>query len=169
MISQKNKLLNSLISGAITNEEFIRQYSIDANIDDEYCLRLFEEGFDTESSEIIEEGIIVGTTVDCFSNKFSNIFCKLLQEDWHFKHEDIARILQDLRDSSTVDCLFNAAQLHFEYLDYDDTYQFARKCIKALSAIDNDAAINKLQLLAQSNTPEIRKYAAKELNYKGLL
>ncbi len=74
-----------------------------------------------------------------------------------------------MKDPSTVDCLCKAAELHFEYLDYDDSYQFARKCIKALSAIDNEAAISKLQLLAQSSIPEVQQYAIKELKYKGFL
>jgi hypothetical protein len=130
---------------------------------------LLRKAFDNQDNETVEEAIVVGVTLDYFSDRFSEIFCRLLQVDWHYKHEDIARILQDLKDPSTVNCLFNAAQLHFEYLDYDDTYQFARKCIKALSAIDNEEAISKLRLLTQSDIPEIKHYAEKELKYKGLL
>lgn len=139
------------------------------NLNAEESVRLLNEAFENKDADLVEEAIQSCSDSEGFSNKFSEVFCKLLQSDWHFRHEDIARILQGIKDSSTVDCLYNAAQLHFAYLDYDNTYQFARKCIKALSAIDNEPAISKIQLLAESNNPEIKQYAIKELKYKGLL
>ena len=72
-------------------------------------------------------------------------------------------------DPATLDCLFKATELKFDYLDYDDTYQFARKCIKAIATIGTGNAIEKLKLLALSPTPEIAEYAKKELRYKELM
>ena len=135
----------------------------------EESVRLLNEAFEDKDADLVEEAIHSFADSEGFSNKFSEVFCKLLQAEWHYRHEDIARILQGIKDPSTVDCLYNVAQLHFAYLDCDDTYQFARKCIKVLSAIDNEPAISKLQLLAQSNNPEIKQYATKELEYKRLL
>lgn len=155
------ELRNALVSGKITEEEFIEQ-SKGEKISDEDYLRLLKEGFDKKDGVAVEKVIFDYSPSGGFSNKFSEIFCKLLQENWHFQHENIASILQGLEDVSTVDCLFSAAQLRFDYLDYNDTYQFARKCIKALSAI------NKLKLLAESHVTEIQQYAIKELKYKGL-
>ena len=168
----KHKLLVAWISREITEDQFINQYKALTNqsiIDDKYCLQLINLASNEKDDEKLEEAFILGFTIDCFSKDFSQIFCKLLQEDWHYKHEDIARVLQSLKDPSTVDCLYTAAELQFDYLDYDDTCQFARKCSKALSDIDNATAISKLQLLAQSNFSEIKQYAIKELKYKGLL
>ncbi|HEY0048869.1 MAG TPA: HEAT repeat domain-containing protein [Pyrinomonadaceae bacterium] len=170
MLTEETKKLSiSLTSGVFTNEEFIQAYSDGRRIDKEYVINLFNEAINNKDAEAVEEALTVGIVFDFFSNEFSEIFCKLLQADWHYKHEDIAGLLQDLKDPSTVDCLYNAAQLHFEYLNYDDSYQFARKCIKALSKMGNKEAIEKLQLLAGSNIPEIKQYAVKELKYKGLL
>lgn len=135
---------------------------------DEYYLKLLNEAFQNKDAAKVEEAIFVISSYNCYSKKFSSIFCILLQEDWHFSHEDIVLILQDLKDASTVDCLFKVAQLNVDYLDYDDSYQFARKCIKALSAINNKEAINKLRLLSENNNVKIRQYAIKELQYKGL-
>lgn len=169
MSEETKKLLILLTSGRITKEEFIREYSNDKRVDKEYCFDLLKQAVNDKDDEKVEEAIVVGSALNCFSNGFSEVFCELLLSDWHYKHEDIARILQDLKDPSTVDCLYDASQLRFEYLDYDDTYQFARRCIKVLSAIDNEEAINKLQLLTNSNIPEIKQYAIKELEYKELL
>lgn len=165
----KEKLFSLLLLREITSEQFIKQYSEGHKIDDGYCLNLLTEAFQEKNADKVDEAIIVGSTLNCFSKKFSDIFCKLLSEDWHYNHEDIAFILQSLEDDSTVECLFNAAQLHFAYLDYDDTYQLARKCIKALSAINNVEAINKLHSLSENVIPEIRQYAMKELKHKDLL
>ncbi len=161
----KNQFHNSLI---LDKEKFLERYSgvVELNID--YCMNLFNEAIQTKDAEMVEEAMLLTMFLNYFSAKFSNVLCKLLQEDWHYKHEDIAMTLKEINDSSTVDCLFRAAQLKFNYLDYDDTYQFARKCIKALSRIDNNEAIEKLKVLAENDNIEIREYAIKELRYKGL-
>ena len=104
-----------------------------------------------------------------FSHIYIPILCKLLLSQYHHSHEDIARVLQEMADISTVDFLYAAAELQFDYLDYDDTYQFARKCIKALSSINNKNAIDKLKLLSNSNIEKIAGYAKKELHYKGIV
>ena len=72
-------------------------------------------------------------------------------------------MLQEINDPSSVDCLFNVAERKFQYLDYDDSLPFARKCIKALASIGNEDAIEKLQKLSQSSIMEIAEYAKREL------
>lgn len=165
-MSDKNNDSYSLL--ILDKEQFLKKYSAINKIDDEFCLDMLDKAFQEKDSENVDEAITLASVLNCFSNKFSSIFCKLLQENWHYKHEDIAGILQSLEDASTVDCLFSAAQLHFDYLDYDDSYQFARKCIKALSAINNAEAVNKLRLLSENSIKEIGQYAIKELRYKDL-
>lgn len=159
---------DSYFSMIIDTEKIIKKYPPDGKIDEEFCLDLLKAAFRDNDDEKVEDAITIAAALNVFSTKFSGIFCDLLQENWHHSHEDIARTLQDLADDSTVECLFNAAQIQFAYLDYDDTYQFARKCIKALSAINNEAAIQKLRRLSENEIAEIRQYALKELKYKGL-
>jgi hypothetical protein len=130
----------------------------------EESVRLLKQAFENKDADLVEEAIYSCSESEGFSNKFSEIFCKLLQTGWHNKHEDIARILQGIKDPSTVDCLYNAAELEFDYLDYDDTYQFARKCIWALADIGTSEAKAKLQQLAHSNNKFVAEYAQKRLN-----
>lgn len=82
------------------------------------------------------------------------------------KHEEIAFMMQSLADPKTVDSLYHACTLKFDYLDYDDTYQFARKCIKEISQINDADAINKLcnklWLLADHDIVAISNDAKKE-------
>jgi hypothetical protein len=135
------------------------------NLNSDESVRLLNEAFENKDADLVEEAIYGFLDSEGFSNKFSDIFCKLLQEDWHYRHEDIARILQGIKDPSTVDCLYNAVELQFDYLDYDDTYQFARKCIWALADIGTPGARAKLQQLTQSKNELVAGYALKRLNH----
>ena len=156
---------NSLI---LDKEKFLARYSGIAELNVDYCLDMFDEAIQTRDAEMVDEAMLLTEFLKLFSAKFSSLLCELLQADWHYKHEDIATELKLIKDSSTVDCLFNATQLNFDYLNYDDTYQFARKCIKAISEINNEEAIGKLKILAKTDNLEIREYSIKELRYKGL-
>src|SRR5688572_8448783 len=107
----------------------------DKRIDSETSLRLLYKAFDKKNGGMVEVAMYRLSDPEGFTNKFSEIFCKLLQADWHYCHENIALILQGIKDPTTVNCLFEAAELHFDYLDYDDGFAFARKCTWALADI----------------------------------
>jgi hypothetical protein len=165
-----DELLWSLSLDKISEQEFLKEYSkiIKTDVNDEYCINLLKKGLTNKDGDKIDEALTVASILGCFSEKFSEIFCELLKVDCHYEHENIAMLLKDFKDPSTVNCLFDATHLQFDYLDYDDNYQFARKCIKALADIDNEEAINKLHLLTQHDNPIIGDYAAKELRYKAM-
>lgn len=171
MTNDLNIFLQKLYRGTISAEEFLKRYESIENIkvDESYCLQKLNQGYLERNPQIVDIALLLGFIKHCFSDKFSDIFCKLLLADWHRTHEDIARALKELKNPTTVECLYNATELKFDYLDYDDTFQFARKCIKAISAIDTELAISRLRDLAQSQNERIREYAVKELNYKGLI
>lgn len=88
-----------------------------------------------------------------------NVFCDLLDEDWHYSHQDLADTLQDIRDPSAVACLLRAAQKRHEYLAYDDSYALAVNCIWALHDIGTGAAVQALNVLAASDVEIIRDKA----------
>lgn len=88
----------------------------------------------------------------------------LLRSAAHYRHEDVARWLQDLRDPRAVDALHAAALTKYEYLAYDDSHAFARKCTWALADIGTPAAQDALGLLAACDDPEIAGYAQKRLD-----
>lgn len=169
MKTKLNPLITALYSGSISQDEFIKEYFLNTPRSDEHVLNLINSGILHKDTIAVEEAIVLLYT-GFFSNKlFTAKLCELLQSDWHTKHEDIAMLLKDIEDPSTVDCLYHAVESKLDYLDYDDTYQFARKCIKALSAIGDDNAIDKLRILTSSKIGEIAAYAKKELYYKGML
>jgi hypothetical protein len=135
----------------------------------EYILEVVESSYFNNDPDDLEYSLLLGFIIDIFDHDFAHVLSKLIVESWHFKHEDIAMILKQIKSPQSVDSLYNATEMQFEYLGYDNTYQFARKCIKALSAIGDENATNRLRLLAVSKTTEIAGYAQKELRYMGML
>ena len=168
MKEKTNPLFKSLYSGDIGKKEFLQKYFKGKTLNDKHVLDMIQRGIANKDSSIIEEAITLIYT-DAFPySSFTLKLCELLQMHWHTKHEDIAMLLKDIADPASVECIYEATELQFDYLDYDDTYQFARKCIKALSVIGNENAINKLNILSKSKVQKISDYAKKELHYKGL-
>ena len=104
----------------------------------------------------------------CFGSNFSGEYIpaliELLGKTWHYRHEDIVRVLQQLKDSRAVDALYNEAHSEYEYLNYDDCYGLARKCTWALADIGTPEAKAKLQQLVQENNQFVAEYAQKRLN-----
>jgi len=164
MTPEIKSLIQLLALGKINEKEFLSVYFKNKIPNKEYCLELLKIGLNNSDAGTIEEALIVIAVTKFNDDIFSEILCTLISKDWHHSHEDIAMLLKDIKDPATVNCLYNATELQFEYLNYDDTFQFARKCIKALAAIGNEYAIDKLKLLANSKIQEISEYAKKELS-----
>lgn len=96
-------------------------------------------------------------------SSFLDILNKLILCKWHEKHEDIVLLLQKIRDSESVECLYQAIFLRPAYLKWDDNYSFERKCIHAIAKCGNQEAVNKLKLLVTSNNEIIRLCAERQL------
>ena len=67
------------------------------------------------------ELLTIAASADGVSNRYSNVLCKLLKEDWHEKQEDIVMLLEEIRDPNTVDCI-NASVFREMPWDEDGYY-----------------------------------------------
>ena len=88
----------------------------------------------------------------------------LIESDWHYRHEDIARLLQDAKDNRATSALHRIASRKFEYLNYDNSYALARKCTWALADIGTLESKNALVDLANSNDETIAGYAQRRID-----
>ncbi len=111
----------------------------------------------------VEKAVVVAFEAG-LTKDLTESLIRLMGLEWHRRHEDIARALQELKDPSAIDVLYNTALKEFEYLDYDEFYGLARKCTWALADIGTDAAKGKLYELAKCNNPKIQEYAQKRLD-----
>lgn len=163
MNPEEKKLILNFATGSLSKEEFLDQYPVDVAHNPLYVSDVLKQALCDKSPEDVEHALLLGF---CFGFRHDciEVLCKLLNEDWHQKHEDITRILQEKRDPSCTDSLYRAATTRRLYLEYNDSSALAVKCVWALGKIGTAAAIGKLKLIAESdNREDVRKAAAHQL------
>jgi hypothetical protein len=106
------------------------------------------------------EYLISITDHDGVDEDYTDVFCKLLKEDWHYMHEDIIMMLEDIKDPDSIPCIY---EISLRVSEFVEGLSLAKKCIWALGAINTVNAREKLKLIAHSNDPEIREAALLEL------
>lgn len=119
----------------------------------------------SEHSEVDVESIIIliFSSKEIKTDDLVSILCELMLEPWHYKHEDIARLFQKWRNPKTIKILFDTCNAKFKYLDYDDSYALAVKCIWALGDIATKESFDKLKILSTSKNPVIKENAYYQL------
>ncbi len=163
MKQKTRELISALSVGAVGADEFIEAYFDGKPPAESQVMELLREGISKRDADAIEEAVVLLYVCDFDLRAFAAPCRELLSADWHYKHEDIAQLLGEIKDPASVDCLYEAATREYAYLDYDDTYQLARKCIKALSAIGSEAAVVRLRELSLQDNAMVAEYARKEL------
>ncbi|WP_029758162.1 HEAT repeat domain-containing protein [Fusobacterium nucleatum] len=119
-----------------------------------------------ETADIIEILISVGFSIkDILENTyFQKILCKLSKDKNHYQHENIALVFEELHSPKLIDCVYDLAIAKFDYMEYDEFFNIARKCTYALGYTNTPKAKEKLELLAKNENELIREYAIKQLN-----
>jgi hypothetical protein len=163
MDDAKGRLVLALAKGSLSEDAFIAQFGADPRATPDIVRIELEQAFAEKSADSVEYALILAF-VFRLSRKWAPVLCKLMEEDWHHSHEDIASALQDIREPSTVDCLYRAALRKHDYLAYNDGEALAVKCIWALHDIGTSEAVEKLKLLSLSASAPIRERALKRLS-----
>ena len=155
MTPEEQEDVMSLLAGRIDENEFLRRFPVDPRTDTEFVRNVLEK---SSNDDEIEVALLLGFQFG-FSPSWAPALRRLLTEPWHHSQEDIASALDELRDPGAVDALYQAALMESD----DSAYALAVKCLYALFHIGTPAAKEKLQLLAQSENPIIRKNAREML------
>jgi hypothetical protein len=163
MSPSQHDLVTHLALKWISEAEFLASFPFDPKADKTYVPRSLEDALVSKDRDDVEAVMLLGAIFG-FSKDSAGVLCKLLLEEWHISHEDIASTLQLLKDPGTVDCLYRGAFLRLPYFDFDKFYSLAVKCIYALWAIGTDEAKEKLSLLSQSDNKVIARNARMRLN-----
>ncbi|WP_425100659.1 hypothetical protein [Tropicibacter sp. S64] len=104
----------------------------------------------------------------CFPMQHCAGLCELLAdvllEDWHFRHEDVALAIQDLKCTCAIEALERRASSNPNYLEWDENHALARKCTWALADIGTVEAKQALERLSESETLVVRGFAQKRLD-----
>ncbi|MEH2589346.1 hypothetical protein [Bradyrhizobium sp. AZCC 1721] len=161
MDNAKSRLIFALVQGALSEDSFIAQFGVNPRTTPDIVRIELEQAFSERSAESVECALVLGFRFG-LSRKWAPLLCRLMEEDWHHSHEDIAEALQDIRVPSTVDCLYRSALRKHDYLAYNDSEALAGKCIWALHDIGTSEAVEKL--LSQSASALIRERALERLS-----
>jgi len=108
------------------------------------------------------EKLLIIISWDGVDNRYTELLCELLMEKWHFSHEDIIMLLEELKDPVSIECLYSRA---LEIPEYDDGRSIAKKCIWALGAINTIASKQKLNLLKDHEDTIIKEEATKQIDF----
>lgn len=98
------------------------------------------------------EALLIVAAYDGVDSDFTQIFCRLLTENWHHSHEDIVMLLEEIKDPASVEILYETA---IKIPSHDDGRSLAKKCIWALGTINTKSSREKLLLLKKLNDPVI--------------
>lgn len=162
MTNEEKKIIMDFMLKNITKEDFLKLYPIDIKNNNTYILEALEDAYQKKNAEDVEYALLLGFSFGLSKNHVP-ILIKLLSVDWHYKHEDIAQLLQNFKDPRSIECLYKAALARYSYLDYDDSYALAVKCIWALGDINTEQSKAKLKLLSQSTISTVKKAAKQQL------
>lgn len=163
MKKEERNLIDKLMEKNISNSNFLEQFTVNVLVDHNYLIKLLEEAYMYKEADDVEYCLYVGFVFELFSNDYLPILCKLLEAPWHCQHEDIAMILQKLKSPDSVEVLFKTTFARFDYLDYDESFALAVKCIWALGDTRTKEAKEKLRILARSDNKIIKDNAEFQL------
>lgn len=164
MINVERELLHKLMSRAITPDIFLKEFTVDVSKNPLYVRELLEKAYLEHEANDVEYLLIALFRFQLFIEDYIDILCKLMIETWHYQHENIASIFQKIKSPRTIECLYKTALTQFEYLEFDEAYALAVKCIWALGEINTIESREKLNLLLQSENEIIKENATNQLN-----
>ncbi|HEX8464100.1 MAG TPA: hypothetical protein VF627_05720 [Abditibacterium sp.] len=121
------------------------------------------QAIESGDADSIEDSVMSAYKVGLRAD-FAPALITLLGSKSHYRHEDIARALQLIKEPSAVDALYQTALTHHEYLDFDDGFGLARMCTWALADIGTTDAYAKLQSLAVCENSLIADYAQERID-----
>ena len=160
MNQQQQDLMVDLVAHRISKDRFLESLFNSREIPENYLRCELETALEIKGADSVEclliFGAVFGFTQDC-----ANVLCRLLIEDWHFSHENIARELKVFKFPAAIDYLFRAALTCYPYIVSE--HALGVKCIHALHEIGTDDANEKLRLLARVENAEMSKLATRLL------
>jgi hypothetical protein len=167
MTAGQRKLCQGLIItpphgvGQISKKQFLQQFpsSVEGG---KLASRVLEEAYRAQNAEDLQYALLIGFTFG-FAPQQKDILRRLIDEDWHYSHEDVVSALQTWPTPDTVDALFRATQWIPKSLEYDVSRALAVKGIWAIGKIPGSEAKTKLETLAQSENTILRKNAVEQL------
>jgi hypothetical protein len=156
----QQELVFDLMFKRISREKFIELFFVGGDILEDYVCQQLEVALAVKDADGVECLLILGFIFESLY-RCPDILSRLLVEDWHVCHEDIASALQELKYPGAVDNLFKAALAVYPYIGSE--YSLGVKCIHALHDVGTESAKEKLRVLARAENPVLAERAGRLL------
>ena len=147
----------------ITREEMQCKLNMTEEDVVDYTVDLLKMCLERKDAELTEYTVILTFIYNEYRDRYVDLYNNLLLCDWHRRHEDIAFELELAKSPTSVDCLYKTVFAEYDYLDYDEFYVLATKCIWGLGEIRTEEAIEKLKTLTSSENTIIKENALYQL------
>lgn len=157
------KWIKELMRRKITKSDFLLLNDIAEQETENVFFEELQKAYSLKSGDKVEYILYLVFAFDAVNVRFVKLLNDLIICDWHKQHENIAMLLQKLKSPESVPVLFEVAQKDFPYLNYDESYALAVKCIWALGDIGNSVALEKLEVLSHSPNQIIANNAIKQI------
>jgi hypothetical protein len=164
MTSEQHDAVGELLLDRISSAEFLERTGLDPAARPELIESELRAALVSRDADTVDSALVRAFRFEVLTTDLAPLLVELLLLPWHYKHEDIALALQELRVPATADALARAALVEHDYLDSDDSHAFARKCTWALADIGAPEARAHLESLARVDDADIAAYAQKRLD-----
>lgn len=158
MTDQDKQLLAELDYGIITDDTFLKNFSVDIKHDTDYVSVEMKNAiatFDPDEIQMTLNLIWLSGNI----SKYVDILNELLINPNHRNHQEIAKTLQDLAPSpTTVPFVRKALESNFDYLEYtcSDSDAITKWFSWLLYSIGTTEAIDLMKEYSNSNDEGIR-------------
>ncbi|EOV8990406.1 HEAT repeat domain-containing protein [Cronobacter dublinensis] len=149
-----------LRAGKITDDEFLELFPCTQGNVEDFVNEILKNAHFSKDPKEVEYAIYIGFHFG-FTCKHEDILIHLLDDHFHYKHDDVVLALVKIKAKSdnAVNALYNCALSEYDYLvddREDDNYTLAWNCIYALAKIGSHYAIEKLKELSHNAIPQIK-------------
>jgi hypothetical protein len=163
-MTENEELLLSELSGRILSEKnFIRNFPHDVVHDSSYIVDQISEAIKSDNSYRLD--LLMQLIWLCQDkSSLTPILNELLIYPHHYRHQEIARLLQKNKNPSTIPYVRKALDSGFNYLAYtgSNDRSIAKWFSWLLSDIGTSEAISVIKEYSRSQNEEIRQ----EMNYR---
>lgn len=156
------KAISKLMLAEISKEQFLKINDI-SDIGTE-ILDGLDQAYRCHDAKLVDELIYLIFAFEIFDITNVDILNELLISDWHYKHEDIALLLEKISSLKSMEYLYNAIKLNLNYLSGDENYAFEIKCVRVIYYIGREKSRPYLEKLCRHENDVILEMAKRQIS-----
>jgi hypothetical protein len=169
---EKELILDLVIRRRMSSEEFMTRFPLETADVESAGIPLLQRALQERDSDAVEYGLLLMFRFGVTTN-YIELLTQLAEEKWHISHENIISALDRLIKKerpvrlispAAIDLFYRTALSKHDYLDFDEAFALAVKCVWALGNIGTMDAVRRLGELLHCGNPIIEENALQQLD-----